>query len=273
MISTMKNNKKANKPMKNASHKPEFTEDDALAFFARHLDGLNWKYHHLPEAPVLFSGFNGKDVLWDFNMIARAKGDGLFHLSVNSFIPNKVPADRRQKIAETLTRINWELNLGCFEMNFADGEIRFRTGITLPAADITEGVVEHLIRSNICIVDERIHQILAALYSDMRYGQISIAQRCLNEHSQFSNLFLRTSHSLATGSKSQAVPVVEVIPVATSVDRCAQARRKTQLVHVSDQLALDFNVGHRKPRVCTKPVAQGFCCIGKHRPCLLRFPV
>jgi hypothetical protein len=167
MILTMKKNKKSQKPTKKTTNKPEFTEADALAFFARHLDGLNWKYHPQSDAPVLFSGFNGKDVQWDFNMVARDKGDGLFQLSVNSFIPNKVPADRRQKLAETLTRINWELNLGCFEMDFADGEIRFRTGIALPAADITDGVVEHLIRSNIAIVDDRFHQILAILYSDI----------------------------------------------------------------------------------------------------------
>lgn len=159
--------KKGQKNMKTTTDKPGLTEADALAFFARHLDGLNWKYNRSADRPALSSGFNGADVLWDFNMIARDRGEGLFHLSVNSFIPNKAPEASRQKIAETLTRINWELNLGCFEMNFADGEIRFRTGMTLPATDITDGVVEHLIRSNLCILDERISQIMAALYSDI----------------------------------------------------------------------------------------------------------
>jgi hypothetical protein len=66
---------------------------------------------------------------------------------------------------ELLTRINFELALGCFEMNLVDGEIRFRTSAIMPGADITPGIVEHLVRSNLCIVEERYPQIMAVLYA------------------------------------------------------------------------------------------------------------
>ena len=75
-------------------------------------------------------------------MVARAKSDGQFLLGVSSFIPNQARLDRRAACAELLTRINWELTMGCFEMNHADGEIRFRTSVMLPAADITDGIVK-----------------------------------------------------------------------------------------------------------------------------------
>ncbi len=56
--------------------------------------------------------------------------------------------------------------LGCFRWrNYADGEIRFRTSMILPGADITDAIAEHLILSNLCIVDERMSQIMAVLYS------------------------------------------------------------------------------------------------------------
>ena len=154
------------KPMKKETDQSEFTEETALAFFARHLDGLKWKYHRFADRPVLFCGFNGCDVLWDFNMVARQKSDGDFLLAVSSFIPNKARPERRAAVAELLTRINWELSLGCFEMNYADGEIRFRTSMILPGANITDAIAEHLVRSNLCIVDERMPQIMAVLYSD-----------------------------------------------------------------------------------------------------------
>jgi hypothetical protein len=159
------------KPMKNDDH-AEFTEQDALDFFVRHLDELKWNYRQSKEHPILYSGFNGKDVLWDFNMIARAKGDGLFHLSVNSFIPNKALPGRRVAAAELISRINWELALGCFEMNHADGEIRFRTSVAVAGADITQGIVEHLLHANLCIVDERLPQIMSVLYSDVTPAKI-----------------------------------------------------------------------------------------------------
>ena len=49
----------------------EFTEETALAFFARHLDEQKWNYHRVGDGPTLFSGFNGDDALWDFNMCKR----------------------------------------------------------------------------------------------------------------------------------------------------------------------------------------------------------
>ena len=153
------------KPMKKATDQTAFTEETALAFFARHLDGLKWKYHRYPEKPVLYSGFNGDNVQWDFSLYARETSPGHFLLGVNSFIPNKTPADRRTAIMELLTRINFDLAVGCFELDLADGEIRFRTSMILPAADITPGIIEHLLRSNFSIVDERFPQITAVLYS------------------------------------------------------------------------------------------------------------
>jgi len=153
--------------MKRSKDQSEFTEATALAFFARHLDRRKWQYHRSANYPSLFSGFNGDDVLWDFNMVARQKSDGDFLLAVSSFIPNKARPERRAAVAELLSRINWELALGCFEMNHADGEIRFRTSIVLPGADITDAIAENLVRSNLRIVEERLPQLLAVLYSDV----------------------------------------------------------------------------------------------------------
>ncbi|MEI6078682.1 MAG: hypothetical protein WCS94_24105, partial [Verrucomicrobiota bacterium] len=47
----------------------------------------------------------------------------------------------------------------------ADGEIRFRTSLAIAGADITPDIIAHLIHSNLYIVDERLSQILAVLYS------------------------------------------------------------------------------------------------------------
>jgi hypothetical protein len=144
----------------------EFTEETALAFFARHLDELKWNYHRTGGEPTLFGGFNGDDGLWEFNVFARQIGEGLFLLGVNSFIPNKARTELRAACAELLSRMNFELTTGCFEMNHQDGLIRFRTGALLPAADITPGIVEQLLRSNLAIVDMRLKQIMAVLYGN-----------------------------------------------------------------------------------------------------------
>jgi hypothetical protein len=150
-----------------ANKRIELTERDALAFFANHLDELKWKYHYTDDKTTLFSGFNSEDVQWDFSAFARQKDSGLFLLGVNSFIPNKALPERRAACSELLTRLNFSLSIGCFEMNFKDGEIRFRTAAIVPATDITSGIIEHLLRSNLSIVDQHLKAIMAVLYSSV----------------------------------------------------------------------------------------------------------
>jgi len=151
--------------MKEDPDKSEFIEQTALGFFARHLDGLNYPYHQTKNHPVLMSSHFGQDLYWDFNMIARANGNGQFCLSVNSFIPNRARLARRAAMAELICRINCELEFGCFEFDCMDGGIRFRTNIILPATDITAGIVEQLLRSNLSTVDERVPQLMDVLYA------------------------------------------------------------------------------------------------------------
>src|SRR5437868_9878284 len=40
-----------------------------------------------------------------------------------------VPPARRDEVARFLTRSNWELLIGSFEMDYDDGSVRFRTGV------------------------------------------------------------------------------------------------------------------------------------------------
>lgn len=47
-------------------------------------------------------------------------------LRLDALLPVPVPADRRAAVSDFLTRVNWNLRLGRFVMDFSDGEIRFR---------------------------------------------------------------------------------------------------------------------------------------------------
>lgn len=52
--------------------------------------------------------------------------EGNDHLRIEALLPVPVPADRRAAVAEFLTRVNWNMNLGRFVMDFTDGELRLR---------------------------------------------------------------------------------------------------------------------------------------------------
>ena len=46
-----------------------------------------------------------------------------------SYFPINVPDEKRLKMAEFITLVNYGMRIGNFEMDFEDGEVRFRTSI------------------------------------------------------------------------------------------------------------------------------------------------
>ena len=47
------------------------------------------------------------------------------HYDVNTYIELQADEECRQRVAEYITRANYGLRYGCFEMDFRDGEIRY----------------------------------------------------------------------------------------------------------------------------------------------------
>ena len=162
-VKLVANMKQRMQPNKENSDK---TEADVLALFTQYLDSLKWKYRPSADRPIVYCGFNGDDAHWDFSVVVRQHCPGVYFAGVNSFIPVKARPERRAAMAELLIRLNFSLMHGCWEMDYQDGDIRFRTSLALPAAEITPNAVEYLIRSNLSIVDENIRRIAAVLYSN-----------------------------------------------------------------------------------------------------------
>ena len=59
-------------------------------------------------------------------MLILGANDDTDLVSVLSNYDSNVPADRRTAMAEALSRINTRIPLGNFELDFEDGEVRFR---------------------------------------------------------------------------------------------------------------------------------------------------
>lgn len=70
-----------------------------------------------------------------------------------SVFPAKVPAEKRQMMAEMLARINYGLLQGCFEMDFGDGEIRFRTGLFAGETQLTDELIRPVVYLNLGMTD------------------------------------------------------------------------------------------------------------------------
>lgn len=93
-------------------------------------------------------------------------GDGEL-LSVYSLCPHRVPIDKRQGAAEVITRANYGLPVGNFEMDYEDGEIRFKVSIPVaPDQELTDELLRWAIGLNVTTHDRYLPAIEGVLFQD-----------------------------------------------------------------------------------------------------------
>lgn len=77
------------------------------------------------------------------------------------------PPAKRPAIAEFITRANYGLPNGNFEMDFEDGEIRFKTSMDTEDIELTDAMVRNLVYANVLAMDQYLPGIMNVIYSDM----------------------------------------------------------------------------------------------------------
>lgn len=135
----------------------------AIESFTQFFDKQGWSYNQCSDRPVIHTGFTGDNGRWNCVAIAGPKDEHLLFLSI---LPCKAAPNRRAACAELLTRVNFGLTHGCFELDYEDGELRYRTGVALASAEASPELVEHLVFSNLCTVDRFFGAIMKVLYAD-----------------------------------------------------------------------------------------------------------
>jgi hypothetical protein len=57
--------------------------------------------------------------------------------------------------------------LGNFELDFQDGEVRYKTSLDLADVELTTGLLAALLRSNISTVDRYLPGLMSVLWNDV----------------------------------------------------------------------------------------------------------
>ena len=94
------------------------------------LDGLEFQYELLEERDAILVRMPLEGKLKQVNAYFACR-DGSY--TVNAYIELNAAAECRRRVAEYITRANYGLRYGNFEMDFDDGEIRYR--LTLDCRD------------------------------------------------------------------------------------------------------------------------------------------
>jgi len=142
----------------------------------------DWPLVEDEDKPILYMNFQGENGQWHCLAKAREAEDQCVFYSL---YPEAVPEDKRSTIAEFLTRANYGMILGNFELDFDDGEIRYKTSIDVEGDRLTPTLVQNLVYSNVMTMDQYLPGILAILEQNLTAkGALDRVEKQLETHEQ-----------------------------------------------------------------------------------------
>lgn len=134
--------------------------DSVVAF----LQEDDWRYEEIPGELAIRFSFSGKNARYE--CFGQANEDHEIFVFY-TLLPVRVPEEQRLNIAELLARINYGLNIGNFELDMNDGEIRYKTSIDVEGGELSIRMAETLIAVNISTTDRYF-----AAFTDVLYGGV-----------------------------------------------------------------------------------------------------
>ncbi len=123
-----------------------------------------WIYTVIEDKTVAILGISGKNGQFQCIADVRENEKKIIFFSVCSI---NTPDNKKVLMSELLTRINHGKFLGNFEMDFNNGEIRYKTSIYFGDLDLSNDILENLIISNIATMDNSLVAIMQLIFSDI----------------------------------------------------------------------------------------------------------
>lgn len=106
------------------------------------------------------SGENGQ---WTCLALAKEDEDLFIFYSI---YPLTVPLEKRTTVAEFLTRVNYGMLIGNFELDFEDGEVRYKTSINVREDRLSFVLAKHVIYTNIAMMDRYFPSLMQVIQGE-----------------------------------------------------------------------------------------------------------
>lgn len=134
--------------------------EQVQAFF----DKQELKYRSDPELGMLQMHVSSRNGSWQ--CIVHVNTDRNV-LSVFYIFPVKVKKAKRPLLSETLVRANYGLLVGCFEMDYEDGEIRYKSSMPLHGDELSDDVLHHIVLASAHTFERYFESLMLVIYSDI----------------------------------------------------------------------------------------------------------
>ena len=124
----------------------------------------DWPFVQIEGEPLLQMVFQGDNGKWTCYAKARDDQEQFVFYSV---CPINPPENKRLAVAEFLTRANSGMIIGNFEMDFEDGEIRYKTSIDVEGDSLSSALIKRLVYANVMMMDAYLPGIMSVIYGDV----------------------------------------------------------------------------------------------------------
>jgi len=150
--------------------KPDPNSFELLNTAANYFQNLEWQFIKSFENSTIQFVFSGENGRWNCLLKTRENQAQLIFYSI---CPIPVPESKRIAIAEFITRANYNIIIGNFELDFDDGEIRYKTSIDVEGDRLSHSNLESIIYPNLGTIDRYLPGIKAIIE---RFDDISVKQ-------------------------------------------------------------------------------------------------
>ncbi|MGK7912786.1 MAG: YbjN domain-containing protein [Synechococcus sp.] len=125
-----------------------------------YLKADGWPIHEIEGQTAYSMKCQGKN--GDWTCVAQADEESRQFVFYSSSPIRAIP-ERYAETVELLNRINYTTQLGNFEMNYLNGDIRYRTSIEMPGTDLGAFAIERVVYSNVESMDLYLPAISAVI--------------------------------------------------------------------------------------------------------------
>jgi hypothetical protein len=122
-----------------------------------------WPVMQPEGTTILRTAYSGKN--GSFNCSAQIR-ENQFLLLFYSVCPVHIPEDRRPAVAEYITRANYGLSIGNFEMDYTDGEVRYKSSIDVENTELTPALIHNVVYASVWMMDRYLPGIMQVIYAN-----------------------------------------------------------------------------------------------------------
>ena len=120
-----------------------------------------WPYSTLENQTIAKTSFQGKN--GEFNCFIQAREEQE-HMVMYSVLPVFAPPGRRDEVAQFITRANYGMMIGNYELDYEDGEVRYKTSLDLEDVPEIGLLLRNMIYANVLTMDKYMPGLMRVIY-------------------------------------------------------------------------------------------------------------